>query len=192
MSTIIDDQDIRPVAYFSGKFTAQNRSWCATEKEAYAVLKSIQRFDYYLRGAKCTLQCDHKPLELFLTRGMKIAKLNRWVMLLQEYHITFVHIRGKDNILTDAISRLHTIKIYKEAREDKQHYLFESQTATHSNEKVEQIQHLDLSTPPQLLNVNSTMSCNLQKQGKFCKYKVRELHANIDERFYLNTDSILK
>ena len=34
-----NDQDIRPVAYFSGTFTAQNRSWCATEKETYAVLK---------------------------------------------------------------------------------------------------------------------------------------------------------
>ena len=39
---ISNDQDIRPVAYFSGTFTAQNRSWCATEKEAYAVLKSMQ------------------------------------------------------------------------------------------------------------------------------------------------------
>ena len=96
-----NDKDIRPVAYFSGTFTAQNKSWCATKKEAYAVLKSLQRFDYYL---KCTLRCDHKPLEPFLSRGMKITKLDRWVMLLQEYDITFTHIRGKDNILTDAIS----------------------------------------------------------------------------------------
>ena len=115
---ISNNQDIRPVAYFSGIFTAQNRSWCATEKEAYVVLKSIQRFNYYLRGTKCTLQCDHKPLEPFLTRGMKIAKLDRWVMLLQEYDITFVHIRGKDNILTDAVFRLCTINIYDEAIED--------------------------------------------------------------------------
>ena len=39
---ISNNQDIRPVAYFSGTFTAQNRSWYATEKEAYAVLKSMQ------------------------------------------------------------------------------------------------------------------------------------------------------
>ena len=64
----------------------------------------MQHFDYYLQGAKCTLNCDHKPLEPFLTRGMKIAKLDRWTMLLQEYDMTFVHIKGKDNILTDAIS----------------------------------------------------------------------------------------
>ena len=43
-----NDQDIRPVAYFSGTFTAQNSSWCATEKEDYAVLKNMQCFDYYL------------------------------------------------------------------------------------------------------------------------------------------------
>ena len=53
---------------------------------------------------------------------MKIAKLDRWAMLFQEYDITFVHIRGKDNILADAISRLHTIDVYENALENKQHH----------------------------------------------------------------------
>ena len=38
------DQDIRPVAYFSDTFTAQNRHWCATEKEPYAILKKCATF----------------------------------------------------------------------------------------------------------------------------------------------------
>ena len=59
---ISNDKDIRPVTYFSGTFTAQNKSWCATKKEAYAVLKSVLRFDYYLRGTKCILRCNHKPV----------------------------------------------------------------------------------------------------------------------------------
>ena len=37
-----NDKDIRPVTYISGTFMAQNKSWCATKKEAYTVLKSIQ------------------------------------------------------------------------------------------------------------------------------------------------------
>ena len=111
--------DIKPVAYFSGTFRAQNKGWCATGKEVYAVLKSMQHFDYYLWGMKCTFHCDHKPLEPFLTRGMKIAKLDRWAMLLQEYDITFVHLKGKDNILAYAISRICTIDIYKKAIETK-------------------------------------------------------------------------
>ena len=105
---------IKLIAYFSGTFTAQNKCWCATEKEALAVLKSVQRFDYYLRGAQCTLRCGHKPLEPFLSRDMEIAKLDRWAMLLQEYNIRFIHIKGKDNILADTISRLHTIDIYED------------------------------------------------------------------------------
>ena len=189
---ISNNKDIRPVAYFSGTFTAQNKSWCANEKEANAVLKSVQRFNYYLRGAKYTLQCNHKPLEPFLTRGAKIAKLDRWAILLQEYDMTFVHIRGKDSILTDAISRLCTINVYEEAIEDKQHHLLGLQNATHSNAKAEQIQHLNSSTPLQLLNMNTATLCKLQKQDKFCKNKVCKLHANIDDRFYLSTDSFFK
>ena len=126
--SVDNDQDIRPAAYFSGTFTAQNRSWCATEKEAYAVLKSMQHFNYYLWGTKCPLHCDHKPQEPFLTRDMKIAKLDRWAMLLQEYDITFVHIRGKDNILTAAISRLCTIDIYEKAIETQHSHV--TKTAT--------------------------------------------------------------
>ena len=45
---IDSEQDIRPVAYFSGTFTVQSKNWCATEKEAYAMLKNMQCFDYYL------------------------------------------------------------------------------------------------------------------------------------------------
>ena len=148
---LIMTKDIRPVAYFSGTFKAQNRSWCATEKEGYAVLKSMQHFDYYLQGARCTHHCDHKPLEPFLTRGMKIAKLDRWAMLLQEYDITFVHIRGKDNIPTDAISRLCTIDIYEKAIET-QHSHVAKTTTTQLDETVEQTQHVDsspLATAPQ-------------------------------------------
>ena len=168
---ISNDQDIRPVAYCSGTFTAQNRSWCATKQEAYAVLKSIQRFNYYLRGTKCTLHCGHKSLEPFLTRDMKIAKSDSWVMLLQEYDITFVHIRGKDNILADAISRLCTMNIYEKAIED--HHLPKAQATTHADEKVKHIQHLNSSTSSQLLNMNLQHCVTYKDKISFVKIKYK-------------------
>ena len=162
-----------------------------TEKEAYAVWKSVQHFDYYLQGARCTLHCDHKPLEPFLTRGMKIAKLDRWAMLLQEYDITFVHIKGKDNILANGISRLHTLDIYEKAIET-QHSPAVKTTTTQQEDTIECIQHIDSAPLPQSLNMDSTTLCTLQKQDKFCKDKACELHSGINSSFYLNTDSILK
>ena len=114
-----NENDVKPIAYFSGTFMAQNKSWFATEKEAYAVLKSVQISNYYLRGVQCMLRCDHKPLEPFLPRSMKIAKLDRWAMLMQEYDTKSVHIKGKDNILAHAISRLCTLDIYEDPAEVK-------------------------------------------------------------------------
>ena len=146
-----NDNDIMSVAHFSGTFTAQNKSWCATEKEAYAMLKSVQRFDYYLRGMRCTLRCDHKPLEPFLSRGMKIAKLDRWAMLLQEYDIMFIHIKGKDNILANAISRLHTINIYEDPAEDR----LQHSPKAKSRKVTESMQLLDTRPAQQLLNITT-------------------------------------
>ena len=123
---------------------------------------------------------------------MKIAKLDRWVMLLQEYDITFVHIIGKDNILTDSISRLCTINIYDDAVEDKQQHSPNTQGTTHSSKVAEGIQLHDSGTPPQLLNITTAMLQNLQKQDKFCKNKVHKLQAGIKDIFYLNSNSILK
>ena len=123
---------------------------------------------------------------------MKIAKLDRWVMLLQDYDITFVHIRGKDNILADAIPRVCTINVYNDAVENKQHHSLSTQDTTHSSKEAKNIQLPNSATPPQLLNISTTTLRNLQKQAKFCKNRVHELHANINDKFYLNNDNILK
>ena len=131
---------------------------------------------------KCTLHCIHKPLEPFLTRGKKTAKLDRWAVLLQEYDITFVHIRGKDNILADAIPRLCTIDIYEKAIETQHSHVTKIAT-TQLHETVGQIQHVSSSPLLQLLNMNSTTLCTLQKQDKFCKNKICELHSGICQHF---------
>ena len=123
---------------------------------------------------------------------MKIAKLDSWVMLFQEYDITFVHIRGKDNILADTVSRLHTIDVYENALENKHHHSLGTQDETLASHKTKQKQQLDSATPPLLLNMNTTTLQNLQQQDQFCKNKVRELHTNVNDVFYLNTDGILK
>ena len=50
-----------------------------------------------------------------------MPKLNGWSMGLADYNVTFVHIKGKESVFADAISRLKTLNIYKEPLNDPKH-----------------------------------------------------------------------
>ena len=115
---------------------------------------------------------------------MKISKLHRWVMLLQEYDITFIHIRGKDNILADAISQLQTIQIYVDPTENKPLHSPAMQSISHPSKVTDDIQLLDSDPAQQLLNITTTMLQNLQNKDTFCKKKVCELHTGLKSLKY--------
>ena len=57
-------------------------------------------------GTECILHCDHKPLKPCVSKGMKTPNLDHWTMELADYNINFIHIKGGNNILADAKSRL--------------------------------------------------------------------------------------
>ena len=56
-----DMEELVPVAYFSGNFDKTQVKWNITEKEAYAIYKSVKKFTFYITGAKTTVFSDHKP-----------------------------------------------------------------------------------------------------------------------------------
>ena len=49
---------------------------------------------------------------------MKVPKLDHWPIELSDYNLFFVHIKGSNNILVDAISRLKTLDIYRDPLEN--------------------------------------------------------------------------
>ena len=123
---------------------------------------------------------------------MKIAKLDRWAMLLQGYDITFVHIKGKDNIVADAISRFFcTLDIYEKTIET-QHSPTIKVPRTQQGGTIDLIQNIDSTPLPQSLNMSSATLWMLQKQDKFCKTKACEMHLGDKSSFDLNHEGILK
>ena len=81
-------EELAPVAYYSGNFDKTQVKWNITEKEAYAIYKSVKKFAFYITGAKTTVLSDHKPLKNFFEGGMNITKLDRWSLELQEFDIS--------------------------------------------------------------------------------------------------------
>jgi len=94
-----------PIAFASQKLSETQTRWATIEKEAYAVIFALKKFDYLVFGRKILLYSDHNPLSYLTTSLPKSAKLTRWALSLSRYDIKVFHVKGKDNIVADFLSR---------------------------------------------------------------------------------------
>ncbi|MDA3067896.1 Ty3/Gypsy family RNase HI domain-containing protein [Campylobacter sp. JMF_01 NE2] len=104
-----DDNGIdHPVCYFSKKFNTQQRNYSTIEKECLALILAIQHFEVYLTSSPMPIVVfsDHNPLSFLHKLKNKNQRLLRWSLMLQEYNLEIRHIKGRDNIIPDALSRV--------------------------------------------------------------------------------------
>ena len=85
--------------------------WNTTQKECYAIYKSVQKLSFYLTGTDCTLYCNHKPLTRFFMTDISSHVLDHWALELQKFHVKFEHIQDKKNMVADMIPRLRDIQV---------------------------------------------------------------------------------
>ncbi|XP_072174662.1 uncharacterized protein [Diadema setosum] len=96
-----------PVAYMSRKFNKHQRRYSTVEKETLALVMALRHFDVYLNTTKypVLVYTDHNPLVFLSRMRNKNGRLTRWALVLQEYNLVIQHVRGKDNVIADALSR---------------------------------------------------------------------------------------
>jgi len=94
----------RPIAFCSHILTAaQCKAWPTIEKEAYAIIYAIKKFEPYLRDRHFVLRTDHRNLT-FIDKEQS-ARVNRWRLLLQEFDFDIEYLPGLNNVLADRLSR---------------------------------------------------------------------------------------
>ena len=103
-----DDGTYRPVYYASRKLSNVESRYSQFEREALGVRWACHKFQLYLLGIDYFEICtDHKPLVTVL--GHKStppsARIEKWLLYLQQFRYEIRHIKGKDNS-ADALSRL--------------------------------------------------------------------------------------
>ena len=72
-----------------------------------AIVFALNTFSKYLLMRPFHLFSDHKPLTFLKQNKSKNARLTRWALFAQQYTFTFTHIRGSQNIISDALSRTY-------------------------------------------------------------------------------------
>jgi hypothetical protein len=100
----IDQQKELSIRFISKALHKAQLNWPTFEKEAYAIFYTVTKFDFLLRDVRFVFETDHKNLTFLKTA--QSAKVRRWQLALQEFDFEYIHIKGEDNVVADAFSRL--------------------------------------------------------------------------------------
>lgn len=97
----------RPVAYISRRLSETERKYSVYECEALAVLFALERFRFYLEHREFELETDNQALSWVLARPRKTGRIARWAVRISAFQFSVKHIRGSDNCIADALSRMY-------------------------------------------------------------------------------------
>ena len=96
----------RPIAYFSASLNKSQQKWSVSERELFAIVRSVEFWNEFLYGTTFKIFSDHRPLRYILTSQKPCSRLCRWLIRLQNYTFTIEYKRGINNNNADALSRL--------------------------------------------------------------------------------------
>jgi hypothetical protein len=108
LAQLDDDGCERPIAWWSHRFTAPERSWSVPDREGWALREAVRHFRVYVVGRTFSVYTDHGSLQYLMRhQHPEDSKRQRWVAELQGYTGMDIHHRpGPLNHVPDALSRL--------------------------------------------------------------------------------------
>ena len=102
------------LSFSSGRFNSIQFGWSILEKEAYAILATLERTPWIAATAEgFDLYTDHNN-HIFIFDPTAVVpdisqttfrKFLRWAVRLSMYHYTCFHIKGQDNVWADLLGR---------------------------------------------------------------------------------------
>ena len=80
------------IAHSSRSLKGAERNYFTSEKEILAIVYCISKFRYYLVGQHFEILSDNQALSFMLRCKLANARISRWIMAIQEYDLSLIHI----------------------------------------------------------------------------------------------------
>ncbi len=96
-------QEGKPIAFYSRKLNPAQTRYTTTERELLSIVETLKEFRTILLGHRVIVHTDHKNL---VCKNFNTERVMRWRLILEEYGPELNYIKGENNIVADALSRL--------------------------------------------------------------------------------------
>jgi len=104
-------QEGRPVAFESKKLSEMERRWPTHEKEMWAVIHCLKTWGHYIGSKDVVMWTNNVTLKYFATQPKLSSKQARWQDTLALFNVDIRHKPEKDNVVPDALSRKHQLRV---------------------------------------------------------------------------------
>lgn len=96
----------RPVAFDSMQLKGAQKNYPVHEKELLSIMRTLKKWRSDLLGSPIHVYTNHRTLENFETQKDLSRRQARWQEFMSQYEMDIIYIRGEDNTVADALSRL--------------------------------------------------------------------------------------
>lgn len=104
LSQIVNGLD-RPIAFYSRALTDAETRYSTFELEALAIKCSLQKWRYFVLGYKVEIYSDCLPAIHILKCKNSVGRIAKYIPTCQEHDITYHYLPGKNNHVSDYLSR---------------------------------------------------------------------------------------
>ncbi|MGH7974221.1 MAG: reverse transcriptase/ribonuclease H family protein, partial [bacterium] len=105
LGAVITQESNTPLAFYSRKLNSAQRLYTTTERVLLSIVETLKEFKNILLGQQLVVFTDHKNL---IHNTPTTDRVMRWRLLLEEYAPEIKYIKGANNLVADALSRLAT------------------------------------------------------------------------------------
>ena len=105
-------QEGQPVGYTSRALIDTKQRYTNIERELLGLVFGLERLHHYTFGHSITIETEHQPLTSIWKKTIATSspRLQRLLLRLAQYDVNIEYLRGKENVIVDALSQVTPLK----------------------------------------------------------------------------------